>query len=167
MRCRDFTVMTQLQEHRQCSATSLCNRTTIRNTEVMCIVHVSPMHYHMVIVLKQGLRADLIWCDSLQRDERQPLATYVQYYHFLEMEMNRPQAFRPNRHYTSELRIRTHCPVLQRQGNGTDCGIFTLLYQQIVSNWYGTTAGPEFTEDHIQNLLNAPCTINQDTASRH
>ena len=81
--------------------------------------------------------------------------------------MNRPQAFRPNRHYTSELRIRTHCPALQRQGNGTDCRIFTLLYQQIVSNWYGTTAGHEFTEEHIQDLLHALGTINQDMASRH
>ena len=167
MHCRDFTVTTQPQEHGQCNATSLRNRTTIRNTEVMCIVHVTPMHYSMVIVLKQGLRADLIWCDSLQRDGRQPLATYSQYYHFLEMEMNRPQAFQPNRHYTSELRIRTHCPVLQRQGNGTDCGIFTLLYQQIVSNWYGTTAGQEFTEEHIQDLLHALGTINQDMANRH
>jgi hypothetical protein len=143
VRCRDFTVMTQPQEHGQCSATSLRNRTTTRNTEVMCIVHVSPMHYSMVIVLKQGLRAGLIWCDSLQRDGRQPLATYSQYYHFLEMEMNRPQAFQPTRHYTSELQIRTHCPVLPRQCNGTDCGIFTLLYQQTVSNRYGTTAGQE------------------------
>ena len=133
----------------------------------MCIVHVSPMHYSMVIVLKQGLHAGLIWCDSLQRDGRQPLATYSQYYHFLEMEMNRLQAFQPTRHYTSELQILTHCPVLPRQCNGTDCGIFTLLYQQTVSNWYGTTAGQAFTENRIQDLINALCTINQDTASRH
>ena len=83
------------------------------------------------------------------------------------MEMNRPQAFQPNRHYASELRIRTHCPVLPRQRNGTDCGIFTLLYQQAVSNWYGTTAGHEFTEEHVQDLLHALGTINQDMASRH
>ena len=125
------------------------------------------MHYSMVIVLKQGLRADLIWCDSLQRDGRQPLATFSQYYHFLEMEMNRPQAFQPNRYYTSELRIRTHCPVLPRQCNGTDCEIFTLLYQQTVSNWYGATAGHEFTDDRIQDLLQTLGTINQDMASRH
>ena len=68
MRCHDFTVITQPQEHGQCSATFLRSRTTIRNTEVMCVVHVSQMHYSMVIVLKQGLRVDLIWCDSLQRE---------------------------------------------------------------------------------------------------
>ena len=100
MRCRDFTVMTQPQEHGRCSTTSLRSRTTIQNTEVMCIVHISPMHYSMVIVLKQGLCTDLILCDSLQRDGRQPLDTYSQYYHFLEMEMNRPQTFQPNRHYS-------------------------------------------------------------------
>ena len=58
MRCRDFTVTTQPQENGQCSHTSLRSRAAIRSTEVMCIVHVSPMHYSMVIVLKQGLRVD-------------------------------------------------------------------------------------------------------------
>ena len=56
------------------------------------------MHYSMVIALKQDLQMDLIWCDSLQRDGRQALNTYAQYYHFLEMEMTRPQAFQPTRH---------------------------------------------------------------------
>ena len=60
-----------------------------------------------------------------------------------------------------------HTPVLRRQCNGTDCGIFTLLYQQTVSNWYGTAAGQTFTDAHIQELINSLCTINQDTASRH
>ena len=133
----------------------------------MCIVHVSPMHYSMVIVLKQDRRVDLIWCDSLQRDGRQTLNTYAQYYHFLEMETNRPQAFQPTRHYTSALRMRTHTPVLSRQCNGTDCGIFTLLYQQTVSNWYGTAAGQTFTDAQIQELINSLRTINQDTAGRH
>ena len=133
----------------------------------MCIVHVSPKHYSMVIVLKQDLRVDLIWCDSLQRDGRQPLNTYAQYYHFLEMKTNRPQAFQPMRHYTSALRMRTHTPVLSRQCNGTDCGIFTLLYQQTVSNWYGAAAGQTFTDAQIQALLNSLRTINQDAASRH
>ena len=125
------------------------------------------MHFSLVIVLKQGLRVDLIWCDSLQRDGRQPLNTYAQYYHFLEMETNRPQAFQPTRHYTSALRIRTYTSVLTRQCNGTDCGIFTLLYQQTVSNWYGTAAGQTFTDAQIQALLNLLGTINQDTAGRH
>ena len=149
MRCRDFTVTTQPREHGQCSATSLRSRAAIRSTEVMCIAHVSPMRYSMVIVLKQGLRVDLIWCDSLQRDGRQPNSTYAQYYHFLEMEMNRPQAFQPTRHYTSAKRIRTYTPVLSRQCKGINCGIFTLLYQQTVSNQYGTAAGQIFTEPQI------------------
>jgi hypothetical protein len=123
MRCRNFTVMMQPQEHGQCCATSLRSRATIQCMEVMCIVHVSPMHYSMVIVLKQGLRVDLIWCDSLQRDERQPSSTYAQYYHFLDMEMNRSQAFQPTRHYTSELQTRTHGSDLSWQCNCTVCGI--------------------------------------------
>ena len=81
--------------------------------------------------------------------------------------MNRPQAFQPMRHYTSALLIRRHTPVLKRQGNGTDCGIFTLLYQQTVSNWYGAVAGQAFTDAHIQELLNALRTITQDHAGRH
>ena len=110
---------------------------------------------------------DLIWCDSLQRDGRQALNTYAQYYLFLEMEMTRPQAFQPTRPYTSTLRMRTHTPGLSRQCNGTDCGIFTLLYQQAVSNWYGAAAGQTFTDAQIQELLNSLRTINQDAASRH
>ena len=121
------------------------------------------MHYSMVIVLNQGLKVDLIWCNSLQRDGRQPLNTYAQYYHFLEMETNRPQAFQPTRHYTSALRMRMHTPVLMQQCNGTDCGIFTLLYQQTVSNWYGTAAGQTFTDAQIQELIKSLRTINQDT----
>ena len=134
---------------------------------MMCIVHISPMHYSMVIVLNQDPQVDLIWCDSLQRDGRQALNTYAQYYHFLEMEMTRPQAFQPTRHYTSTLRMRTHTSGLPRQCNGTDCGIFTLLYQQAVSNWYGAAAGQTFTDAQIQALLNSLRTINQDDASRH
>ena len=65
------------------------------------------------------------------------------------------------------LRMRTHTPVLSRQCNGTDCGIFTLLYQQAVSNWYGAAAGQTFTDAQIQALLKSLGTINQDAASRH
>ena len=60
-----------------------------------------------------------------------------------------------------------HTPVLRRQCNGTDCGIFTLLYQQTVSSWYGTAAGQTFTDAHIQELINSLRTINQDNAGRH
>ena len=92
MRCRNLTVVTQPQgQHGQCSATSLRSRAVLRSTEVMCIVHITPMHYGMVIVLKQSSRVDLIWCDSLRWDGHQDLYTYSQYYHFLDIEMNRSQ----------------------------------------------------------------------------
>ena len=65
------------------------------------------------------------------------------------------------------LRIRKHTPALPRQNNGTDCGIFTLLYQQAVSNWYGTAAGQTFTNAQIQELIQSLGSINQDTADRH
>jgi hypothetical protein len=135
MRCRNLTVMTQPQEqHGQCSATSLRSRAVLRSTEVMCIVHITPMHHGMVVALKQSSRFDLIWCDSLKRDGRQALHTYSQYYPFLETEMNRSQVFQPTRHYSSDLTIRTHNLKLSRQHNGMDCGIFTLLYQQPSAN---------------------------------
>ena len=63
--------------------------------------------------------------------------------------------------------MRKHTPTLQRQCNGTDCGIFTLLYQQAVSNWYGTAAGQTFTDAQIQALIKSLGSINQDTADRH
>ena len=63
--------------------------------------------------------------------------------------------------------MRMHTPALMRQRNGTDCGIFTLLYQQTVSNWYGTAAGQTFNDTRIQELINSLRTINQDTADRH
>ena len=133
----------------------------------MSIVHITPMHYGMVIALKQSSRVDLIWCNSRQRDGQQALYTYSQYYHFLETEMTRPQAFQPTRHYSSDLIIQTHNLKLSRQHNGTDCGIFTLLYQQTASRWYGTTVGQEFTDDHIQDLISSLGTIDQEAASEH
>ena len=99
-----------------------------------CIPHFTPMHYNVVIAIKQGRQVDLIWCDSLQRNGQQALFTYAQFYHFFEQDMNRPKRYQPNRHYSSELTIRTHSPVLPRQINGTDCGIFTLLYHLTLSN---------------------------------
>ena len=63
--------------------------------------------------------------------------------------------------------MRMHNPALMQQCNGTDCGIFTLLYQQTVSDWYGTAAGQTFTDTQIQELINSLRTINQDTADRH
>jgi hypothetical protein len=166
MRCRDLTVMTQPQgQHGQCSGTSLRSRAVLRSTEVMCIVHITPMHYGMVIALKQSSRVDLIWCDSLQRDGQQAL--YTQYYHFLETEMNRPPVFQPTWHYSSDLIMRMHNLKLSRQHNGTDCGVFILLYQQTASRWYGITAGQEFTNGHIQDLISSFGTIDQGAASEH
>ena len=81
--------------------------------------------------------------------------------------MTRPQAFQPTRHYSSDLIIRTHNLKLSRQHNGTDCGISTLLYQQTASRWYGTTAGQEFIDGHIQDLISSLGTIDQEAASEH
>ena len=88
MRCQDLTVMTQPQANGQCSETSQRSRAAIRSTEALCIPHFTPMHYNVVIAIKQGMQVDLIWCDSLQRNGQQALVTYAQYYHFLEQDMN-------------------------------------------------------------------------------
>ena len=149
MRCRDLTVTTQTQANGQFNETSLCSRASIRNTATMCILHFTPMHYNVVIALKQGTQVDLIWCKRLLRNGQQALVTYAQYYYFLEQEMHRPKRYQPNRHYSSALKIRTHRPTLSRQTNGLVCGIITLLYHQTLSNWYGKPAGQTFTHDHI------------------
>ena len=125
------------------------------------------MHYNVVIALKQDMQLDLIWCDSLQRNGQQALATSAQYYHFLEQDMNRPMKYQPNRHYSSALTVRTHSPGLPRQANGTDCGIFTLLYHQTLSNWYGKTAGQTFTNGHIQELIRLLGNVNQEAAHEY
>ena len=133
----------------------------------MCTIHLKPMHYNVVIALKQGLRVDLIWCDSLQWNGQQALSTYSQYYHSLENDMNRPQRFQPNRHYSSGLTICTYSPTLPWQTNSTHCGLCTLLYHQTLSNWYGTAAGQVFTIDHIQELIRSLGTITQETAHEY
>ena len=125
------------------------------------------MHYNVVIALKQDMQLVLIWCDSLQRNGQQALATYAQYYHFLEQDMNRPKKYHPNRHYSSALTVRTHSPALPRQTNGTDCEIFTLLYHQTLSNWYGKTAGQTFTHGHIQELIRLLGNITQKAAHEY
>ena len=101
------------------------------------------MYYSVVIALRQAAQVVLIWCDSLQRDGRQAMKTYSQYYHFLETD---GQCFRPNGAYTSTLTIRTITPALSMQDNDTDCEIFTLMDQKTLSDWYGDAAGHEFTE---------------------
>ena len=78
--------------------------------------------------------------------------TYSQFYHFMEGGSGRQQ-FHPEQMYSSSLQIRTQSPTLPRQNNGTDCGIFTLMYQQTLSNWYGANAGQEFTEARVQDLI--------------
>jgi hypothetical protein len=133
MRCRDLTVMTQTQANGWCRKTSLRSRAAIQRPEAMCILHFTPMLYNVVIALKQGTQVDLIWCDSLQQNGQQALVKYAQYYHFLEQHMNRPKRYQPNRHYSSALTIRTHSLTLLRQTNGTDCGIFILLYHHTFS----------------------------------
>jgi hypothetical protein len=67
--------------------------------------------------------------------------------------LTRPQAFQQPRHYMSSLDIRRRCPRLPRQENGADCGIFTLMYQQALSKWYGAAAGHDFTEEWLEKLI--------------
>ena len=83
------------------------------------------------------------WCDSMQYDDTRALHKYAQYYHFVK-GLTQPQFFQPTRHYTSPLEIRTCCLWLHHQENGTDCGIFSLIYQQALSKWYGEAAGHIF-----------------------
>jgi hypothetical protein len=167
MLCRDLTVKTQPQADGKCSETSLRSRAAIRSTEALCIPHFMPMHYNVVIAIKQGMQVDLIWCDSLQRNGQQVLGIYAQYYHLLEQDMSRPKRLQPNRHYFSALTIRTHSPALLRQTKGTDCGIFTHLYHRTLSNWYGKTAGQTFTQGHIQELLRSLGKVTQETAHEY
>ena len=102
----------------------------------MFLLHHSPNHNNGVIALRQDKVITLIWCDSMQYEGSSALQIYAQYYHFVE-GLTRPQAFKQPRHYTSLLDIRRRCPRLPHQENGTDCGIFTLMYQQALSKWYG------------------------------
>jgi Ulp1 family protease len=129
--------------------------------------HFTPIHYNVVIAIKEDMQVDLVWCDSLQWNGQQSLVTYAQYYHFLEQDMNRPTRYQSNRHYSSALTIRTHSPALPRKTNGTDCGIFTLLYHRTLSNWYGITAGQTFTQGHIQELLRSLGQVTQETAHEY
>jgi len=150
MKTKDITYMIDPQEATECSATSETVRLALRTTEAMCLLHPTPMHYSVVIALRQASQVVLIWCDSLKRDGRQAMKTYSQYYHFLETDS---QCFRPNGAYTSPLTIRTITPALPMQDNDTDCGIFTLMYQKTLSDWYGDAAGQEFTEVRINALI--------------
>ena len=110
------------------------------------------MHFNGVIVLRQRINLTLIWCDSMQFDGSQAMKTYSQFYHCMEGGRGNHQ-FQPEQLYTSPLLICTQAPKLPRQINGTDCGIFTLMYQQTLSNWYGVHAGQEFTEARVQDLI--------------
>ena len=60
MRCRDLTVVTPTQANGQCSETSLRSLAAIRSTEALCIPPFTPMHYNVVIALKQDMQLDLI-----------------------------------------------------------------------------------------------------------
>ena len=80
------------------------------------------------------------------------MKAYSQFYHCMEGERGNHQ-FQSEQIYTSPLRISTQTSKLPRQTNGTDCGIFTLMYQQTLSNWYRVHVGLEFTEARIQVLI--------------
>ena len=124
-----------------CSITSNRARRNIRTTEAMFFLHPTPMHYNAVLAIKQDMQVTLIWCDSLNNGQP-ALDRYSQFYDFLEGDVdwtNRRQRYQPDRRYTSNLAIRTiiPTPALPLQENGTDCGIFTLLYQYTLHAWYG------------------------------
>jgi hypothetical protein len=88
----------------------------------------------------------------MQFDVSLAMMAYSQFYHCMEGGRGNHQ-FQPEQIYTSPLLIRTQTPTLPRQNNGTDCGIFTLMYQQTLSNWYGVNAGEEFSEARVRDLI--------------
>ena len=100
------------------------------------------------------------------------LDRYSQFFHFLEGDVdwaNRKQRFQPDRGYTSNLEINTitPTPALPRQENGTDYGIFTLLYQTTLHAWYGTAAGHDLTDEQITELIRALQMVTQTRAHAH
>ena len=142
------------------------------HTEAMSFLHPTPMHYNAILAVKQAMKVTLIWCDSLNRDGQPALDRYSQFYHFMEGEVdwtNRKQRFQPDRRYTSNLEINTitPTPALSRQENGTDCGIFTLLYQTTLHAWYGIAAGHDLTEKRIKELICALQMVTQTRAHAH
>ena len=156
----DITTLIYPLDGIACSVTNNRARRNIQTTEAMFFLHPTPMHYNAILAIKQAMKVTLIWCDSLNRDGQPALDRYSQYYHFLEGDVdwtNRKQRFQPERRYTSNLEINTiiPTPALPRQENGTDCGIFTLLYQATLHAWYGTAAGHELTEERISELVSA------------
>jgi hypothetical protein len=152
MRTREVTTYISQSAQGQCTPFSEELRECARTTEAMFFIHPTTMHFNGVIALRQRTNLTLIWCDSKQCDGSQAMRTYSQFYHCMEGGSGRQQ-FHPEQIYSSPLKIRTQSPTLPRQNNGTDCGIFTLMYQQTLSNWYGANAGQEFTEARVQNLI--------------
>ena len=152
MRTREITTYIRQSAQGQCTPFSEELRECARTTEAMFFIHPTTMHFNGVIALRQRTNLTLIWCDSMQFDGSQAMMTYSQFYHCMEGGSCRQQ-FHPEQIYSSPLQIRTQTPTLPRQTNGTDCGIFTLMYQQTLSNWYGANAGQEFTEARVQNLI--------------
>ena len=152
MKTKDLTAHISRLPPEECTHTSDDLWEEVRNTEAMFYIHPSPLHFNGVIALRQRDRITLIWCDSMQFDGTQALTTYSQYYHCMECVTGRHQ-FSPEKQYTSPLMIHTIMPTLPKQTNSTDCGIFTLMYQRTLSNWYGESAGLEFTEVRVQALI--------------
>jgi Ulp1 family protease len=111
------------------------------------------MHYNGVIALRQRNNLTLIWCDSMQFDGFLAMMTYSQFYHCME-RVRGHQKFQPEQIYTyPPLQIRTQTPKHPRQTNGTDCFIFTLMYQHTLCKWYEVNAGQAFTEVRVQDLI--------------
>ena len=152
MRTREVTTYISQSAQGQCTPFSEELRECARTTEAMFFIHPTTMHFNGVIALRQRTNLTLIWCDSKQCDGSQAMRTYSQFYHCMEGGSGRQQ-FHPKQIYSSSLQIRTQSPTLPLQNNGTDCGIFTLMYQQTLSNWYGANAGQELTEARVQDLI--------------
>jgi hypothetical protein len=150
----------------ECGITRMRSRHWLRKTEAMFILHHSPNHYNGVISIGQDKAITLIWCDSMQYEGSSALQIYAQYYHFVE-GLTRPQAFKQTRHYTSSLDIRRRCPQPPRQENGTDCGNYTLMYQQALSKWYGDAPGHDFTEEWIEKLTRELQAVTQSKVQDH
>jgi Ulp1 family protease len=102
----------------------------------------------------------------MQYNGRRAHQTYAQCYHFVN-GLTKALAFDQNRHYTPSLAIRTIRPQLPRQGNCTDCGIFTRIYQQILSKRYGDAAVHHFTADRIAHHITDLKVVTQSKVTDH
>jgi hypothetical protein len=127
MLTREITTYIRQSAQGQCTPFSDALREAARNTEAMVFIHLTTILFNGVIALRQRNNLTLIWCDSMQFDGFIAMMTYSKFYHCMEGGSGHQQ-FQPEQIYTSSRQIRTQTPTLSRQNDGTDCGIFTLMY---------------------------------------